>query len=48
MVLLLTRYKLNSSVADSIAQELLQKRGGSNEAADAQTTPDLSNTGVTR
>ncbi|MDM9614520.1 MFS transporter [Kosakonia cowanii] len=48
MVLLLTRYKLNSSVADSIAQELLRKRGGSNEAADAQTTPDLSNTGVTR
>lgn len=48
MVLLLTRYKLNSQVADSIAQELIRKRGDSESDAAPQTASDFNNTGVTR
>ncbi|WBU47477.1 MFS transporter [Kosakonia pseudosacchari] len=48
MVLLLTRYKLNSQVADSIAQDLIRKRGNSESDTTVQTAPDFNNTGVTR
>lgn len=48
MVVLLTRYKLNSKLADSIAQELVRKRDSREQASAPQTAPDLENTGVTR
>ncbi len=48
MVLLLTRYKLNSKLADTIAQELVRKRDNSEQALAPQSAPDLTNTGVTR
>lgn len=48
MVLLLTRYKLNSQLADSIAQDLIRKRGVSESDTAVQTAPDFNNTGVTR
>ncbi|WP_039058223.1 MFS transporter [Enterobacter sp. Bisph1] len=48
MVLLLTRYKLNSQLADTIAQELMRKRDNRDATPTPQTAPDLTNTGVTR
>ncbi|MBS1203828.1 MAG: symporter YagG [Proteobacteria bacterium] len=48
MVLLLTRYKLNSQVTDTIARELIRKRDASNSVTTPQTSPEFSNTGVTR
>ncbi|MGY5957333.1 MFS transporter [Kosakonia sp. BK9b] len=48
MVLLLTRYKLNSQLADTIAQQLIQKRGEPQSTTEPQDSPDFSNTGVTR
>ncbi|WP_312685953.1 MFS transporter [Kosakonia sp.] len=48
MVLLLTRYKLNSQLADTIAQQLIQKRGEPQSTTAPQDSPDFSNTGVIR
>jgi len=48
MALLLTRYKLNSQLTNTIARELIRKRDASNSVTTPQTTPDFSNTGVTR